>query len=266
MVYDIDISHTKQLLNKFKTELIKKCPDFDLKFDKMQNMTGTIYSINKEPNIPILCLYHNNSCISSIQIEYDRSFSNDSETGIEISSYTSDAYMNRGFNKLLRAIIILLAPFIKINGKNVTFVSSSALSPVSAWLLLKYYNGKIVQMDNYVDSNKKPNPSVIKFLNKPKKITLKYIKELYNYYTHLSLIIIINLTKNTIEKAYNSFDILINTNQGINCNMMPIHKSIITKNPINPIIQLNKSKQIKYTKTYNITPTRIKSHKIKKNK
>ena len=69
----------------------------------------------------ILCLYHNDKCISSITLK------NKDKSTIEIDSRTNDKY-----NTLLRAIVVMISSYIICNGEQIKKIYSIAANPISA--------------------------------------------------------------------------------------------------------------------------------------
>jgi hypothetical protein len=81
-----------------------------------------------------LCLYSNTDCVSSIGITYT------ADNTIEINSETVSEFQNKKYNTLLRAVIIMISPHIICNSYNIEIITSTAISPISAWLLIKNYD------------------------------------------------------------------------------------------------------------------------------
>jgi hypothetical protein len=186
----LNLVAAKNSITKLNTILVDKCNDkLNLNLDYIYNMEGMITSFNKNPNILLLCLTNNVGCISSLVLEKK-------DTYMYISSMTHEKFEGKKYNKLLRAIIIIIAPLL-----NCTIIKSEAINPVSAWLLINYYNAVAVESE----ANK---PFNIWF--KDKAITMKaindYAKQDKNYF-EVELEIEIN-SKN-IAKANDIFNTTI---------------------------------------------------------
>ena len=89
----------------------------------------------------LLCLNYKNKCVSSINLNYYNG--GEGENLIEISTSTMERYTGRKFNKILTAISILVSSLIICNpstSKSIDKIISIAIVPISAYLLMKYFN------------------------------------------------------------------------------------------------------------------------------
>ena len=88
---------------------------------------------------------------------------------LEISSETHPNLQGRKFNKLLRSVLILIASLITIDDKiNIQTILSESINPISSWLLVKYYNAKIVDkaFNDYLNSiNTQPSDITYDMIN-----------------------------------------------------------------------------------------------------
>ena len=114
---------------------------------------------------------------------------------MEISSKTLDEYTLRKYNKLLRAIIIVLSNHINIGGRPLEDIKSDVVNYISAWTLNKEY--QITYNDKKYDEL---------FTQKDDK---SLFKELYDKITD-ELIITINI-KNNLIKAEETINKLVST-------------------------------------------------------
>jgi hypothetical protein len=96
----------------------------------------------------LLCIFHNNICVSSLVIHY-----NNNEKQISIDSKTNDEYEGKKLNKLLRAIVIIISKRLYSDAK---YIVSNAINPTSAYLMIKYFNAipfddnnNIIKFENY---------------------------------------------------------------------------------------------------------------------
>jgi hypothetical protein len=80
----------------------------------------------------LLCIFHNDVCVSSLVIRY-----NNIEKEISIDSKTNDEYEGKKLNKLLRAIVIIISKRLYSDAK---YMVSNAINPTSAYLMIKYFN------------------------------------------------------------------------------------------------------------------------------
>jgi hypothetical protein len=77
-----------------------------------------------------LCIFNNNNCVSSLVIKYKNK-------EIYFDSKTREDFEGNKLNKLLRATIIIIA---KDLFEECVFVTSSAINPTSAYLMINYFN------------------------------------------------------------------------------------------------------------------------------
>ena len=83
---------------------------------------------------------------------------------IIISSKTHPSYEGRKYNLLLRSAIVLLAPYMENErGSSITEITSQALSSVSAYSMIKYFNATVDGLRGYLEAHKIPEitPKVI---------------------------------------------------------------------------------------------------------
>jgi len=128
------------------TELnaILNCIDYEIKLNYVFEMENDI-EVSSYSNTPItllLCIYHKKNCISSLSIKYK-------DTKIIIESNTHKNHEGKKLNKLLRSVIIIIAKNMFPSAKS---ISSDAIDPASAYLMMKYFNAvdeKNVGIDTY---------------------------------------------------------------------------------------------------------------------
>jgi hypothetical protein len=185
--------HIIDIMNK-----ILKCKNLKITIDYVFKMKD-IDEINSYDSIDsttlLLCIIDENtkSCVSSLVIKY-KSFNDKNE--IYIDSRTKSEYEGNKFNKLLRAVIIIIASKLY---SHVKYVSSYAINPTSAYLMIKHFKA-----ESYV-VNIKEEP-----------ITFKGYKEIESYLkgnnkgiTGIFCKVDVN-EEDIIENAYNVFNKLIN--------------------------------------------------------
>jgi hypothetical protein len=144
----INIDEARTELAKLNSLLQEKCEDLSFTIDyysdmKEQGMTDI--SVFKEEyfeenDTAVLCLNYDNKCISSLILNIAAEIPGDDDE-IEITSKTNSIYEGRKFNKLLRAVIIIIGGFIKSpNGTHIGFIFSKAENPISAYLMINTFN------------------------------------------------------------------------------------------------------------------------------
>lgn len=134
----IDLHEAKNAIVQLNDILHQKCPGYSLNIDYIFRLSDpsfvSTFSTRPEANTLLLCLFTGNNCVSSLELEVN--ICNNSYIGI--SSKTNKLYEKRKYNKLLRAIIIIIAKLIHPSMK---FIESAAINPVSGYLMLKGFNG-----------------------------------------------------------------------------------------------------------------------------
>jgi len=132
----LDLKAAKEVVEHLNKILHGPCPSLNLSIDYLYNMNGKVVSYNTTVNMIILCLSNHKGCISSIGIEIENGV-------IIINSNTDSKYAGKKYNKLLRGFMIFIAQSLNCN-----IIESTAMNPISVWLLLKYYNGTIPHNHN----------------------------------------------------------------------------------------------------------------------
>ena len=146
----IDLAAAKRVVGKLNVGLIARCPQLYMALDYMYNMSGTVVSYNNNPNTLLLCLCTKDThdCISSVELVVKNGV-------ITINSKTVPEHASKKYNKLLRGYTVLIAKALKCSG-----IRSEAMNPISAWLLINYYNALVpdtAQNDHfYTFAEKRP--------------------------------------------------------------------------------------------------------------
>jgi hypothetical protein len=151
-------------LNKILKEI---CPNLSLSIEKMGNIPENKhdkYSVYNDwhkgkryKNKLLLCLNENEECISSIILNtqlnniLDNSSRNNSEAilnlykhnaphelVIELDSKTRTDKEGRNYNTLLRAVVIIIGKLLATNKIAFAKITSQAINPVSAYLMIKF--------------------------------------------------------------------------------------------------------------------------------
>lgn len=129
-----DLQPAKEIIDMLNEELEERCPGFRLNIDYIFNLPNpsfvTLYSGPFMPKTLLLCLFNGNNCVSSLTLKIENGV-------IEIDSKTEQRYEGRKFNKLLRAVIILIGSAL-----GAKTVLSSAINPISAYLMKNSFHAK----------------------------------------------------------------------------------------------------------------------------
>ena len=194
---NIDLSEAQREIVKLNIQLQSKCKNLEIKFDFMYNLTNSVDSwASGDYNILTLCLYNDANCISSIQLLHPL---NDI-SNVSVLSKTSPEYEGKKYNKILRAILIIISKFIKYNGISeiIKTIHSSATNPISAWLFINSFNAQT--------HDEKFNEFI-----KDKVLSLDLIKEYFKINPEFSkLDTYIEVNNINIAKANQIFNLLLN--------------------------------------------------------
>jgi hypothetical protein len=128
----IDLTKTKDVLNYLNNQL--KCKEYKFSIDYVFNLKNDteINAINYLGKSLLLCIFTNDVCVSSLVIQYDLN-----KNEIMIDSKTKINYEGKKLNKLLRAVIIIISKKLY---PNAIYLSSSAINPISTYLMTHYFN------------------------------------------------------------------------------------------------------------------------------
>jgi|LauGreDrversion2_6_1035139.scaffolds.fasta_scaffold02283_1 hypothetical protein len=134
----IPLTNAKKHVAHLNEIMQPHCPGFHLMIDYItsfpENSTVALYddldtNVYLQPSI-VLCLFTGNHCVSSITMNIDAD-------ELSIDSKSDDQYEGRKFNKLLRAVAIIISKSIS---ESVRVVESFAINWISAFLMIKYFN------------------------------------------------------------------------------------------------------------------------------
>ena len=157
-------------------QLQKKCKKLSLEIgyhSEFKNRPNvSIYENMTNPQI-ILCLNQGTHCISSIACKITKS-----TKSMEISSKTHEAHEGKKYNTLMRAVILLVASSIefkipknassskskrkarssksrtrKAKSGTVNKIISRSINPISTLLLVKYFNAKNPELEDFLEEN-----------------------------------------------------------------------------------------------------------------
>jgi hypothetical protein len=142
-----NLDMAKQIITVLNADLHRMCPNFTLNIDYVFSLPDpsivTAYTLPAYASTLLLCLFNDNNCVSSLEIEIDR-------RDLTISSRTNTPYENRKFNKLLRATIIIIAKAIEPKMQNVL---SEAITDISAYLMIHSFNAVYENDEIKIDKN-----------------------------------------------------------------------------------------------------------------
>lgn len=192
-----ELNETKALIEQLNELLHQTCPGYSLNIDYIFRLrdpsTVSTFSSPFDANTLLLCLFNGNNCVSSLELDIDTNL----YQHISISSKTNKLYEKRKYNKLLRAVIIIIAktidPVIKI-------IVSEAVNSISAYLMLHSFNA--------VYKNRETN----KILDRDS--TFDEIKAEMESREDESIVSRVELTDENIENAHRIFERII---ENINC-------------------------------------------------
>jgi hypothetical protein len=147
----IDLSAAQHTIDEMNAELDRKCPEFELKLAPFYEYNEPMTRYSEMSHICIGCNYYDRlilalckpapskKCISTIELII-------SPTGeVSINSKTDTTEEGKKYNKMLRAVLSAVAGKIP----DVSHIKSTAINPISAWLLLKYSNAEIKEDDPF---------------------------------------------------------------------------------------------------------------------
>jgi hypothetical protein len=148
------MTETKQLISLagIRNELIKinanlqdKCNasySLNMMQYKHRDVDAVVYDETSNKYDLILCLYHENKCISSITGRYDKT-----ENSMELLSKTDSKYEGLKYNLYLRTIFIYLMCFVRPKIKTIV---SHATNPISTYTMYKHYHAINADLIEYV--------------------------------------------------------------------------------------------------------------------
>ena len=121
--------------------------------DEIQS--ASLYENDSNPDF-VICLNYKKddvkNCISSISCKINKE-----NFSVEFSSKTKKIYEGKKYNAILRSVLIILCPFIKIKidntYHNISEIISRAINPISIYLLAKYFHAKNDLLEEYMEEN-----------------------------------------------------------------------------------------------------------------
>lgn len=203
---EIDLSTAQHSIEELNRELRKKCPNLHLKLAPYYEFLEPLKRYGEHGHVCIGCQYYNTMilalcteerCISSIELLMLH------EGEILINSKTDEDQEGKKYNKLLRAVLSMVA--YKIPGMR--FFKSTAINPVSTWLLVQYSNARVVEGDPFID-----------FLN-GRKPTKELIQEYYpaDKRDHKEVKLIVDLNAENAADAHKQFKKIVTAENELVC-------------------------------------------------
>ena len=163
----ISLSGTRNELTRINQDLQSKCGSsykLELTQYRYRDVGSALYDPNSNEYDILLCLYHENKCISSITGRYIQS-----NNAMELLSKTDPKYEGLKFNLYLRSIFIYLMCFVRPSIKK---IYSNATNPISTYAMYKHYHVTSPELDEYVKTHN---------LN-PETFTLEHARSFHSYF------------------------------------------------------------------------------------
>ena len=154
----------------------------------------------------MLCLYNEHGCISSIELAINLT-NTKIPISVHINSKTDALYENKKYNKLLRCVSLII---MRLISPTITMLSSDTVNPISTYLLMKYFGGRLIDKDFFkwiANNNVVLDPSNYR----------KLFNEYYEYaemYEGYGILVDIDINEETIKNAERLF---IETVSEISC-------------------------------------------------
>jgi hypothetical protein len=190
--------NAKPLLDELNILLSKKCRDLRIVVDYRYNLKGRVTTYSRNDSSLIICLYQRDHCISSITMSMYRDI-------IYISSRTEREYEGRKYNRLLRAVAILIAPLVKSGTVTPVRIVSEAESAVSVWLLMRYFGGQMTAGDN---------PDLPEDITDDNLKTYESIASTFARHADLMIMISVALNDTIMKLAIGEFNKLVDITAG----------------------------------------------------
>lgn len=117
--------------------------------------SASLYDDDSDPDF-VICLNYKKddtkNCISSISCKINKE-----NFSVEFSSKTEKIYEGKKYNVILRSVLIILCPYIKIKiddtYHNISEIISRAINPISIYLLARYFHAKNDLLEAYMEEN-----------------------------------------------------------------------------------------------------------------
>lgn len=201
-IINFDLDAAKRKLIELNNTLRMKCSNLSLYIDYVYNhredSTLELFGELDSPYLLVLCLYKDNHCISSITITFKGG------TELSIASNTRHEHKNKKYNVLLRCTLIIIS---KLLSKDIQRITSIAINPISAYILITYFGGTLKNNDlttKFLDFSKENN---MPFDANNTGLKLKKLLTLYHQKGKFSgLFIFVELSDKNITNAKQKFN------------------------------------------------------------
>jgi hypothetical protein len=194
----ISLAGTYKEMNDINKNLHGKCgSSYTVKLTqyRYRDVTAVVYDETSDDKYDIiLCLYHENKCVSSVTGRYSQS-----SNSMELLSKTDVKYEGKKYNLYLRTIFIYLMCFVR---PTIQTIYSHATNPISTYAMYKHYHAVNPDLQEYVETHNLT----------PETFTLADAKKFHDYFNEKN--------KQTAENAEKILDEMLEDceeNTGIEC-------------------------------------------------
>ena len=156
--FKFDRQYIDKILIKLNEILQEKCDNLNIKLDNYYNLKNVdILLYEGAKDLPVLCLYKGNNCISSLSFIFSENDANENQT--EFEAATHEEHQGKKYYKLLISAAILLLRHIYCNNKIIKYIYAIPAAYESGYLLTKDYyyqfrdfNEEFWTLDKTIDS------------------------------------------------------------------------------------------------------------------
>jgi len=196
--FNFNVDRMTNRIANMNERIHEHCKSLSLKFDHLYNLPGEINSF-AESDVLTLCLYYKGDCVSSIQVVYTFPGT------VSIDSKTGNSHQKKGYNKFLRAAVIILCDVLNCNENKISSIRSLAINPISAWVLVENFDVTFKEYDDLVEELAR-----LKDLH-PELTEFQTFEMVFNKYD--ALIIDVEVNDDNIKKAKDLFMTMLKTNK-----------------------------------------------------
>lgn len=164
----IILAGTRNEIKNINEVLQGKCgPSYKLELlqYKYRDTEAAVYDERSNEYDIILCLYHENKCVSSVTGRYNKS-----TNSMELLSKTNVKYEGLKYNLYLRTIFIYLMFFVR---PTIEKIYSHSTNPISTYAMYKHYHATNEDLQEYVKNHNLT----------PETFTLPDAKNFHAYFT-----------------------------------------------------------------------------------
>jgi hypothetical protein len=164
----IILAGTRNELQKINEDLQRNCGSsykLELLQYRFRDAEAVVYDETSNEYDIILCLYHENRCVSSVTGRYSQS-----TNSMELLSKTDVKYEGLKYNLYLRTIFIYLMCFVR---PTIQRIFSHATNPISTYTMYKHYHATNPDLQEYVGTHNLT----------PETFTLEEARHFHTYFT-----------------------------------------------------------------------------------